>query len=192
MSHPMLARKTNKKRLGLAVKALSIMGLVASSGLSPSLAQAGVKFSLFGAGQRLLGTTADGSTIDIGFGGGAALELGLGTSLSLDAGGIYLSRSASLAGTTFTTRAAQIPVGFRYRMGSMFSIGLGGWYELPMDSSGLSDYGAQANLRLSIPIKFAALFIEPRYNYGLRTFDDGSQSSEIVGLVGLTFGGMGK
>ena len=161
-----------------------------------------------------------------GLGGGAELSLPFGSNLSFDIGGLYFQRkyqTTVTAGTSNgevqvgTQTALEIPILFRWWLGRVFSIGVGGYYMKYMGDVGLSttfagaaspvkstltyadasqstsDYGATVAVGLDIPLGLTmGLVIDGRYNYGLGNQITGGSSSvkftDMQALVGLRFG----
>jgi hypothetical protein len=172
-------------------------------------------FSVFGDGtfstQDITGATS--ATRDLGIGGGAQVEFGLGPMAGLEIGAVYLSRKDGPSGLEDTFNYIQIPVQLRYWVGKYLSIGVGGYYAFAVgdikNESGATatyaasgfktgDYGLLGSVGLNFPMGGGgtSFFAEGRYAYGL---DDQLATSnpngtvkwsDIQVLVGLRFGGM--
>ena len=105
----------------------------------------------------------------IGYGGGVLFNLGLGVN-SLEFGAIYMGTktTATLNGVATDTTVNILSIPALVRFGGMWSLGVGGYYDLAMTSGNTSDYGVTAGPRLSLP---GGLFFEARYKYGLKSTD---------------------
>lgn len=172
-------------------------------------AQSGfASLSVFGTGSYLLNKVGDASISakgSLAYGGGALLSLGLGRWTSFEFGGIYArrkvttSRSAELAAlmgvdsdTTVQSRWIHMPGMFRLGLSRSVSLGLGGFYDHPLDTGEQSNYGASGSFRVSFPMHHALyFFLDGRYNLGLKSQNSlfGTEKSrEALALVGFTFG----
>jgi hypothetical protein len=152
------------------------------------------------------------ATVDIGggptpldgklsYGGGLLLGKRLSPYWGLETGAVFLSRtysatvSATIAGETFTSSAdlslksLYIPVGPRIFLGRIFSLEAGGFYDIALSSGASSNYGVQGGARIAIPVgQTSSMFVEGRYDMGLKDFSGNKQSDKVLVLVGLTFG----
>lgn len=133
----------------------------------------GIDYSLYS-------ETDEDTTItgNMGFGGGLLLGIG-----PIEIGAIYLSRSITIDDgilpVTVAANALEIPV--LYRFSGPIEFGIGAFYDLPMVSGNEGNYGLAAGPRISIT---GALFLDVRFNYGLKT----GNSKDLLGMVGYSFG----
>ena len=86
-----------------------------------------------------------------------------------------------------------------FHLGRFVDLGLGGYYNYILSKSQASlagtDYGALGRLAFNIPIGKAALVLGGEYHYALSrmTITGGNITPhDIVGIVGIRFGGGGK
>lgn len=137
----------------------------------------------------------------LGYGAGGLLGVQFSSFWGIEAGAIYLQRNynqtGEFLGIPFTlnvnTQALHLPVGIRIHLGSFLSLEGGGYYDLSQTSDSGSNYGAQAGVRLSIPVmKNLDLFAEARHNKGFKDYGGHKVSDLALALVGITFGGHGK
>jgi hypothetical protein len=131
-----------------------------------------------------------GATVSGGTGLSAGGTLGLGP---LEVSALYSQYKATAAlggvSATVTANTLDVPVLFRMGVGPI-GLGLGGFYSMHLSddsgdsSSGGSNYGATASVRLTIPV--IGLFVDGRYNMGLKE-DDGVKMSSLGAYVGFNF-----
>lgn len=174
------------------MKKQSLLALVVlTMGLMSNPAQAVTQFSVVGAGslglnKETIAVPVLGS-IDVkggfGYGGGLLVNFGMAAN-SLELGAIYLSRPVDVAGAKTSYGFVHIPA--MYRFGSVLSFGLGGFYDVALDSGNSSNYGLAAGPRFSLP---GGLFFDARFNYGLKSnvFASMATTKEILFLVGFMF-----
>ena len=184
-------------------KILVLAGLmVVASGVS-STSHASVKFSVFGSG--VYPQTVSGDILGVssefkgklGFGGGAALEVMLGQKVGLEFGGTYMIRKIDFTALGATTelerKAVYIPAGLRIHLSRAFSIQLGGFYDLNLESADDPYYGLQGGVRVDIPLGgTTSLFVDARYNYSLKEVSGFKFNDLVLASVGIAFGGKGK
>jgi hypothetical protein len=182
------------------MKLVKVLGLIAMiSVVTSQSAMAGGSFSVFGAGV-LPKSIGDSATFQLtgkfGFGGGAIGELMLSPRAGLEAGAIYLQRKygATFLGVESTSTTSfssiHIPVGLRLHANRVVSLQLGGFYDYSLETDGDANFGVQGGLRLSAPVSGStALFVEGRYNMGLKEISGEKISDLALVMVGLTFGG---
>jgi hypothetical protein len=146
-----------------------------------------VRFSLVGTADYNT-YNENGAKGELGFGAGGLLEFRFGTKVSLETGMIYTRRVVGFEGMKYYSNLGDIPVVLRFALGRVFSIGLGGFYELPFESGAVGYYGATADMRLAIPMGASTAFIlQPRYSYDLKNTAPG-QVHFISGIAGFRFG----
>jgi hypothetical protein len=189
---------------------------------------ASLKFSVFGAGNLSnLKDSAAATTVTnsakLNFGGGAQFEIMFGQVVGLEFGGIYLGRKFSQTDSTVpitlesTYTYVQIPLQLRFWLGRFVTLGVGGYYAIPVGDikfsalgiegtstyagAGLktSDYGLLGSLGFNIPLGPAVgLMVEGRYAMGLQDLNVTANPagtvkwSDIQFLAGLRFGMMSK
>ncbi len=149
----------------------------------------------------------------LGVGGGLLIDSSFSPKMSGEFGVLYITRKSdttvnatilAVPTTTVTNNSLnyiQIPAVLRFWMGSMFSLGAGGYYAQGMgskfSSSGVtkSDYGAIGSVQFKLPMGNSASFlVDGRYNYGLKNVNNSSFSTmdlkyrDIQILAGVTFG----
>jgi hypothetical protein len=183
-------------------KVLLLLAMLVVMAAAP--AHAGIKMSLMGGvsygglnsatvSDPLIGDVTTKGSID--YIGGATLGIGLGQKADLEFGGLYLRRKKSDAtvsvlgistSTSVTIKYAHIPAGFRFYMGRVLSLYVGGFYDKGLDEGLGNTYGASGALRLAFGgnVKF---FVEPRFNYELNNEGGGAKYKEVLGLAGLQF-----
>jgi hypothetical protein len=186
----------NKLRNTLALATLVLA-------LAPATAQAGrVYFTVAGAGVYPQSITDGTDEIrgKFGYGGGALLGVKLGNVVGLEAGGFYLIRKfgSFTNGVEDTSsnpqrKSVYIPAGLRFHIGRVFTLQGGAYYDTPAESGLDPLYGAYFGLGFNIPMGSAvSLFIDARYNLGLKDIDGAKPGDLVLGLVGLRFGGQTK
>jgi len=165
-------------------KCLFIFGLLLISLSASSAFAGGVRFNLLGTSDL---SQNSGATSAIGYGAGGSLEFKMGSAVGIEAGFIYTFRNMTQMGLTHGIYG-DIPLVFRFYFGNILSIGLGGFYELPMDSVMTSYYGVTADITIRAPLGPKAAFIlRPRYSYDL--VNTGSnQLNFLSGIAGFQFG----
>lgn len=164
------------KMLRISLVVAGLMSLIGAS--SASAAMMGlVKPEVLG-GINIM-TNDSGST---GYEVGLDLTFGLGA-VDFTVGGMFLSRA--FTGGFSNVNYIQIPAILRFPLFPMLSIGAGGFYDAPVSSGALSNYGITGALKLkplAVPV-----FLEGRYNYGLNSTNWLSDTSEVQILLGLAF-----
>ncbi|MBI3558651.1 MAG: PorT family protein [Deltaproteobacteria bacterium] len=158
-----------------------------------------------------------------GIGGGAELSIPFSSNMSFDIGALYIQRKYKdditgglLKGFSAvqTQGAVEIPVLLRWWLGSVFSVGVGGYYVSYMGNiknttttpAGVStdtmltyadagqtksDVGLSLAVGLDIPMgMMTGLVIDGRYNYGLKnqSTTGTAKFSDMQGIIGLRFG----
>lgn len=174
----------------------SFLAVLAAVGFFTVSAHAATNVSLVGALNYGLKSNSGtepltGATFEtkgaLGYGGGLLLNFGSGNT-TFELGAIYFSKgvktTATLAGVTNeeTLRAASVQIPVMVRFGGNTSFGIGGFYELSLETGGGSDYGLIAGPRFNLG---KALFADARYAYGLK---EGNTSNAML-LIGYKFGG---
>jgi hypothetical protein len=156
-----------------------------------------------------------------GYGGGLLGEIGIGPRFGFELGAFYSLRKfgMTVSGTDFDMSAyyAEVPVLVRYWLGRYIGLGAGGYVasgvgDMRVATGGVSaistfgdnsfkrvDYGLVGSLQIDIPMgSSAGLIFDGRYQYGLANVLDGAAAgssikyTDIVGLVGIRFGGARK
>lgn len=159
--------------------------LVAAMVMFMSSASFASRFSLVGAINYGLDSTSinTGSGAasfkgGLGFGGGLLMELG-----PVELGGLYLSKkyTTEFMGVSTSSSVSGIHIPVLYRFGGLTSFGLGGFYDLSLESGGSSNFGITAGPRFSMTNGF---FFDLNFNYGLKT----GNSKDLLALIGYTFG----
>lgn len=124
-----------------------------------------------------------------GYGGGALLDLGLGSSFSVELGGLYVQRNTAADSTS----AIEVPVLLRYHVFRFLSLGAGMYWAsqsaAPADLQNY-DFGLAGSLALSCPIfQGVALMADGRYLYGLYNVAaiGSSNYRDIQVLAGIRF-----
>ncbi len=163
----------------------TVLIMVVLFGMNPVKAQAGAQLSVVGAASLgLVDTSIDvgfgptGVKGGLGFGGGLIAGFGaMGSGLEI--GGLYLSRktTTTLLGVETSTSTAFLHIPVMYRMGSNFSFGLGGFYDIGLSSGSGSAYGLTAGPR----IKFSKLFVDARFNLDLKNT---TANNELLFMLG--------
>ena len=156
---------------------------------------AAVHFGVAGAtNYGLNGTVTDATTgasikSNIGYGGGLLVDIGMGPSMSLEPGVIFLVArvDTTILGTTVTTNSniLRIPVDVRFGLGHVVSLGVGGYYDNYLTATG-SSYGAEGILRFMFGGGSSKMFFDTRFNYELKA--GSSNSKELYALLGIMFG----
>mgnify|MGYP000505613938 CR=1 FL=1 len=132
-----------------------------------------------------------------GFGGGLLLEIVRTRAISIEGGGLFLSRrfEDEAAGVTTARSVSSIlvPVTLFIHAGNQasFYLGAGPFFNkvLKFDSYG----GAQAQLRLAYRLSSRAeLFVGAQYLHGLEKDEVGIAHRDLLMLLGLSFGGSKK
>ena len=192
--------------------------VVVLSALAPS-AQAGTRFSIVGAGDMpsITETTPPGGRSlkgAFGFGGGLLIGLPLGSHMEFETGGVYsqlkMDQTIGAVATTLTGWMIHVPLVFNYWLNPHIAITAGGFMESgvgSIDSTGAPatqsyasfgisnlNYGVEGGLGFAFPMGGAALIIDGRYQLGLKdlrinTASGSTKISNMVGLVGVRFGG---
>lgn len=149
----------------------------------------------------------------LGLGGGAVLGLSMSKDWDFEFGALYAQRKVeedvSGATTQLTANGFEIPVGVRYWLASMLSIGAGGYLyhfssatvTLIDDASGNTvsgtsdlsgnDYGIYGSVKLRLPLSMMTGFvIDVRYNLGLKETSGSNPGKfdDVQALVGFSFG----
>jgi hypothetical protein len=167
----------NKLKIGVLSIALSVLGLVSSAPASAAM------MGLIR--PEIVGGIND--TLNTGFGLGwtAGLDLSFWMSPAFDltVGGEYLSRhlSSDFGGGSII----HIPALLGIHLGPMLAVEGGGFYDVALTSGASANYGITGGAKISLPA--LPLYLEGRYNYGLDTGDQGTNSSELEVLVGIKF-----
>lgn len=171
-----------------------VLGSIGLIAFSASSAQA--KVSVVGGAVYSLATGTPTPTGGFGFpGGGLLFGIKLGSKVDLDIGALYLTRTYNQGGT-INSGLVEGQLGFGINFTRGFGLGIGGYADYVLTPAVDQGYGAYASLRFRIPLgASAAILIEPQYHYAFTKVDNGAKSitpSEIVGLLGVTFGMGGK
>jgi hypothetical protein len=164
--------------------------LVALSLVSSPAQAVGIGYSVVGAGSYGLtnvSVAGNGTKGQLGYGGGVLVDFGLAVS-SVEVGALYLNRKfeTTVLGTTTQSSESVLHIPAMMRFGSLLTLGLGAYLDLPLGNGAQSDYGLTAGPRLG----FGPIFADARFNYGLKSSDFFGQSlhhMELLLLVGYTF-----
>jgi hypothetical protein len=112
---------------------------------------------------------------------GGTLEFNLSWRTGFEVGVFSLGEPGSVHETL-------APAMLRFRLFRYVDLGLGGYYAT---SSGVTDYGARAGFRISLPIAMRVHFlIDGSYNYGLKDLDPTAgvyKNREYSAMAGLSF-----
>jgi hypothetical protein len=163
-------------------------------------AWAGPKFSILGGVNKGLQAEATlaGATIgpSLGYQGGLEAGFDLSPYLGFDVGALYTVFNIKTTvpapfniDSTASFKYIDIPAQFRIKLGKVFSIGAGGFYDVPLDSGNEANYGYLGSLRISFPMGSSAFFVDGRYAGGLKTPDAGEKTKGWQAMAGITFGG---
>lgn len=186
---------------------LALVGLLACAS-----AQAGTRWSVLGgvgfSDTKFVGAGTDNGTAGLGFGGGLGLEFG-GPFLSVEVDAIYVLRKVVSPTASLTHPNLQIPIIARIGLGSIISIGAGGYLALGIGSVGSSigpsvsyasvyktlDYGITTSLAFDFKIGPAtSLVLDGRYCLGLADVSVNSAGSmkwsDIQVFTGVRFGAL--
>jgi hypothetical protein len=124
--------------------------------------------------------------------GGIGLSVGATGGVGpLEASLLYTQYKLSIPGNDITGNYLDIPVLYRMSLGPV-GLGIGGFYSMFLSRSstvvltgdGESNYGATASLRFTIPV--VGLFLDGRYNLGLKD-SNGSKASSAAFYLGFNF-----
>lgn len=85
--------------------------------------------------------------------------------------------------TSFSSKSLQIPVHFTMGLAGSH-IGIGGFFETPMEDAGESSYGLSAGAKVSLP--FVGVNVRGLVNYGLKD-NAGAKSAMAAVLLGWDF-----
>jgi hypothetical protein len=166
----------------MKLKKIMLLGMAIST-LTVSSAYAGVRLNLLGGVDYNM---SSGAVTNIGYAAGGTIEIRSG-SVGFESGFIYTLRDMSHTGGGIGTYG-DIPVVLRLHLGRAVSLGLGGFYELPMSSTVSAFYGATADITIRASLgRKAAFILRPRYSYDLSN-TGASQLNFLSGLAGFQFG----
>ncbi|MBI3535367.1 MAG: PorT family protein [Deltaproteobacteria bacterium] len=187
-------------------KILLVLGLLSLfiSFSTPSFASH--KFGIFGDTTMYKPTNVSGAKAKLNFGGGATMEFGLGPKIGLELGAFYLQNKYE-ATSAVLTKNVTAPLLLRIWFIPTISVGVGGYFsyglgkvtvastDFDYSAASLSqtDFGLMGALGFNFKVgPTVALVLEGRYAYGLKDIDTSattSKSTNIIGMVGLRFGG---
>ena len=199
-----------------------LLVLVAAASLCDS-AQAMVGVSVVGAGMLSKPKLKSGTPLaelttssKLGLGGGALLDLSVGSKLAVEFGAIYAKSKFSFTSGTnqyvYSINTITAPVTLWIKAVPFLSVGLGAFYQNAENKAEIetttaagvkttatsntgyssSNYGAQAGLRFMFPMgAMTSLVVDGLYHYGLKDLDPTAgeyKTRDILALVGLRFG----
>jgi len=132
-------------------------------------------------------------------GGGLVFNFRLGSKVDLSLGGLYLTSISSVSGVNMTNKMVNGQLALRLKFTRSIFIDVGGYYNYLMSSDQSftgNDYGVLGGLGIIIPLgQSVGFLIHPQYQYALANIVNGPVTvtqSQVVGMVGFTFGMGGK
>jgi hypothetical protein len=181
-----------------------VASLIAISSFVAVPAMAAPQFLLLGGVNNSLNDAVNETVLGVpvsikpamGYQGGLGAEFPMGKSFGLEVDAMYQSLKAEATAAGTTTKSSfselELPVMVRANLGRFFSLGAGGYYDVPISDGLTSDYGYVGSLRIMFPMKSMGFFLDGRYAGGLKTPDLGDKNKGWEGLVGITLGGHGS